>query len=66
MNKSFYYPIRWSEQKRVKQVLCSINVPFTFQTLNGECIVVFSNLPAMKYSQVRNVFGYDGLTYTAL
>jgi hypothetical protein len=63
MHKSFYYAIPWSEQKRVKEVLRTIKVPFSFQSLDGKCIVVFSDLPVWQYSQVRNVFGYEGTAY---
>lgn len=63
MDKSVYYSIPWSQQKRVKQVLCNLNVSFTFMSMDGEAVVVLVDIPVEKLSSIRNIFGYDGKAY---
>ncbi|WP_217365295.1 hypothetical protein [Brevibacillus sp. HD1.4A] len=63
MNKSFYYLIIWSEQKELKRELVKLKVPFTFESANGQCAVVFPDLPVRKYAEVRKLFKGDGLPY---
>lgn len=64
MNKSFYYLIPWSRQKVLKRKLVQLKVPFTFEAADGECAVVFPDLPVRQYADVRKLFNGDGEPYS--
>ncbi len=63
MNKSFYYLIPWSRQKELKRKLVELRIPFTFETADGECAVVFPDLPVRQFDHVYKMFGGPGDRY---
>lgn len=63
MNKSFYYLIPWSRQKSLKRELIKLNVPFSFENADGECAVVFPDLPVRQFHFVYQTLGGPGKRY---
>ncbi|CAM3447491.1 hypothetical protein EDM52_01475 [Brevibacillus invocatus] len=70
MERSFYYPVSWSEAHRYKLLLDEEGVPYEILTPldlpvleEGMLAIVFPSIPLRLYASVRNLFYRDGLRY---
>lgn len=70
MEKSFYYPVVWSEANCLKDALQAMEIPFAIeqpsdrlQLAPGEVAFVFPDLHVRVYNRVRELFGGHGLRY---
>lgn len=70
MEKSFYYPVSWSDAHKYKLLLDEKGVPYEIQSPldlpvldDGMLAIVFPSIPLRSYAWVRNLFYRDGLRY---
>ncbi|MCM3079237.1 MULTISPECIES: hypothetical protein [Brevibacillus] len=70
MERSFYYPVSWSEAHRYKLLLDEEGVPYEILTPldlpvleEGMLAIVFPSIPLRLYASVRTLFYRDGLRY---
>lgn len=70
MEKSFYYPVSWSEAQHYKTLLDLEGVPYEIQSPldlpileEGKLAIVFPSIPLRLYVWVRSLFYRDGLRY---
>lgn len=70
MERSFYYPVSWSEAHRYKLLLDEEGVPYEILTPldlpvleEGMLAIVFPSIPLRLYAWVRTLFYGDGLRY---
>jgi hypothetical protein len=70
MERSFYYPVSWSEAHRYKLLLDERGVPYEILTPldlsvleEGMLAIVFPSIPLRLYAWVRTLFYRDGLRY---
>ncbi|MDF2680638.1 MAG: hypothetical protein K0R47_1828 [Brevibacillus sp.] len=70
MERSFYYPVSWSEAHKYKLQLDQEGVPYEIQSPldlpileKGQLAIVFPSIPLRMYAWVRTLFYRDGLRY---
>ncbi|MGG1531476.1 hypothetical protein [Brevibacillus agri] len=69
MEKSFYYPVPWSEVSYLRDALVSMEIPFLIEQDDrlelaaGEIAFVFPDLPIRQYRHVFELFGNAGRRY---
>mgnify|MGYP007126066175 CR=1 FL=1 len=69
MEKSFYYPVPWSEVSYLREALTSLEIPFVIEQVDyldlaaGQVAFVFPDMPVRLYRHVFELFGNAGLRY---
>lgn len=70
MERSFYYPVSWSEAHRYKSVLDEEGLPYEVLSPldlpvleEGQVAIVFPSIPLRSYVRVRTLFASDGIGY---
>ena len=70
MERSFYYPVSWSNVHEYKRLLDEKEIPYEIQSSTdlpgleeGSLAIVFPSLPNRIYVWVRTLFSGDGLPY---
>ncbi|WP_024983292.1 hypothetical protein [Brevibacillus borstelensis] len=69
MEKSFYYPVPWSEVSYLREALAVMDIPFVIEQddrleLNpGEVAFVFPDMQVRLYRHVFELFGNAGRRY---
>ncbi|MGN7472458.1 MULTISPECIES: hypothetical protein [Brevibacillus] len=69
MEKSFYYPVPWSEVSYLREALAALEIPFVLEQDDrlelaaGEIAFVFPDLPIRQYRHVFELLGNAGRRY---
>ncbi|WP_425622585.1 hypothetical protein ACPT9H_18865 [Brevibacillus borstelensis] len=69
MEKSFYYPVPWSEVGYLREALTSLVIPFVIEQVDcldlaaGQVAFVFPDMHVRLYRHVYELFGTAGRRY---
>ncbi|WP_400162895.1 hypothetical protein ACAF76_008285 [Brevibacillus sp. TJ4] len=69
MEKSFYYPVSWTDVSYLKEALDTMEIPYAIEQGSllslapGEVAFVFPDMHVRVYRHVRDLFGGDGKRY---
>jgi hypothetical protein len=69
MEKSFYYPVSWSEVSYLREALAAMDIPFLIEQDDrldlaaGEVAFVFPDMHVRLYRHVFELFGKAGRRY---